>query len=95
MASAETLGQRRGVHFLRHHDPDFARAARQVSWKPTGRLTLDAPISGCAQRAAQGNSPSSHPAVRAAVAKPVRRSNAIAAKLYELGERRRSGRRVR
>jgi L-threonate 2-dehydrogenase len=66
-------------------DPEVAkRLAKQ--WEATGRHYLDAPISGGAQRAAQGELTilASGSAVAFAKARPV--LDAMAAKLYELGD---------
>ena len=66
-------------------DPEVAkRLAKQ--WEATGRHYLDAPISGGAQRAAQGELTilASGSAAAFAKARPV--LDAMAAKLYELGD---------
>jgi 3-hydroxyisobutyrate dehydrogenase len=66
-------------------DPDVARRlARQL--EPTGRLYLDAPISGGAQRAAQGELTILASGSAAAFAKARPALDAMAAKLYELGD---------
>ena len=66
-------------------DPDFARKlARQL--EPTGRHYLDAPISGGAQRAAQGELTILASGSAAAFAKARPALDAMAAKLYELGD---------
>ena len=66
-------------------DPDVARrlAARLVE---SGRLYLDAPISGGAQRAAQGELTILASGSREAFAKARPALDAMAAKLYELGD---------
>jgi 3-hydroxyisobutyrate dehydrogenase len=66
-------------------DPDVARrlAARLVE---SGRLYLDAPISGGAQRAAQGELTILASGSRDAFAKARPALDAMAAKLYELGD---------
>jgi putative dehydrogenase len=66
-------------------DPDFARRlAKQL--EPTGRHYLDAPISGGAQRAAQGELTILASGSAAAFAKARPALDAMAAKLYELGD---------
>src|SRR5246500_5013653 len=66
-------------------DPDVARRlAKQL--EPTGRHYLDAPISGGAQRAAQGELTILASGSAAAFAKARPALDAMAAKLYELGE---------
>ncbi|WP_375161260.1 L-threonate dehydrogenase [Bradyrhizobium sp. RDT46] len=66
-------------------DPDVARRlARQL--EATGRLYLDAPISGGAQRAAQGELTILASGSPAAFAKARPALDAMAAKLYELGD---------
>ena len=66
-------------------DPDVARRlARQL--EPTGRHYLDAPISGGAQRAAQGELTILASGSAAAFAKARPALDAMAAKLYELGD---------
>ena len=66
-------------------DPDIARRLAQ-QLEATGRHYLDAPISGGAQRAAQGELTilASGSAVAFATAKPA--LDAMAAKIYELGD---------
>src|ERR1700756_3891840 len=65
-------------------DPDVARRlAKQL--EPTGRHYLDAPISGGAQRAAQGELTILASGSAAAFAKARPALDAMAAKLYELG----------
>jgi putative dehydrogenase len=66
-------------------DPDVARRlAKQL--EATGRLYLDAPISGGAQRAAQGELTILASGSAAAFAKARPALDAMAAKLYELGD---------
>jgi 3-hydroxyisobutyrate dehydrogenase len=66
-------------------DPEVARRlARQL--EPTGRHYLDAPISGGAQRAAQGELTILASGSPAAFAKARPALDAMAAKLYELGD---------
>jgi putative dehydrogenase len=66
-------------------DPDVARRlAKQL--EETGRLYLDAPISGGAQRAAQGELIILASGSAAAFAKARPALDAMAAKLYELGD---------
>lgn len=66
-------------------DPEVARhLARQL--EATGRHYLDAPISGGAQRAAQGELTILASGSRAAFAKARPALDAMAAKLYELGD---------
>jgi 3-hydroxyisobutyrate dehydrogenase len=66
-------------------DPDIARRlARQ--FEPSGRHYLDAPISGGAQRAAQGELTILASGSPAAFAKARPALDAMAAKLYELGD---------
>ena len=66
-------------------DPDVARRlAKQL--EVTGRHYLDAPISGGAQRAAQGELTILASGSRAAFAKARPALDAMAAKLYELGD---------
>lgn len=66
-------------------DPDVARRlAAQL--EVTGRLYLDAPISGGAQRAAQGELTILASGSREAFAKARPALDAMAAKLYELGD---------
>jgi len=66
-------------------DPEHARRfARQL--EATGRLYLDAPISGGAQRAAQGELTILASGSKAAFARARPALDAMAAKLYELGE---------
>ncbi|MBN8978171.1 MAG: NAD-binding protein [Rhizobiales bacterium] len=66
-------------------DPDIARKlARQL--EATGRHYLDAPISGGAQRAAQGELTILASGSAAAFAKARPALDAMAAKLYELGD---------
>jgi 3-hydroxyisobutyrate dehydrogenase len=66
-------------------DPDVARRlAKQL--EPTGRHYLDAPISGGAQRAAQGELTILASGSPAAFAKARPALDAMAAKLYELGD---------
>ena len=64
-------------------DPDVARRLAQ-RLEPTGRLYLDAPISGGAQRAAEGALTILASGSPAAVARPA--LDDMAAKLYELGD---------
>ena len=82
---AETLGA--GGVFISSAtmDPDVARRlAKQL--EATGRLYLDAPISGGAQRAAQGELTILASGSAAAFAKARPALDAMAAKLYELGD---------
>jgi len=66
-------------------DPEHARRfARQL--EATGRLYLDAPISGGAQRAAKGELTILASGSKAAFARARPALDAMAAKLYELGE---------
>jgi 3-hydroxyisobutyrate dehydrogenase len=66
-------------------DPDLARRlAKQL--EATGRHYLDAPISGGAQRAAQGELTILASGSKAAFAKARPALDAMAAKLYELGD---------
>src|SRR5690349_3619720 len=66
-------------------DPDFARKlAKQL--EATGRHYLDAPISGGAQRAAQGELTVLASGSAAAFARARPALDAMAAKLYELGD---------
>lgn len=66
-------------------DPEVARRlAKQI--EATGRHYLDAPISGGAQRAAQGELTILASGSRAAFAKARPALDAMAAKLYELGD---------
>jgi putative dehydrogenase len=66
-------------------DPEVAkRLAKQ--WEATGRHYLDAPISGGAQRAAQGELTILASGSAAAFAKARPALDAMAAKLYELGD---------
>jgi L-threonate 2-dehydrogenase len=66
-------------------DPDVARRlAKQL--EPTGRHYLDAPISGGAQRAAEGELTILASGSAAAFAKARPALDAMAAKLYELGD---------
>ncbi len=74
-------------------DPDVARRlAKQL--EATGRHYLDAPISGGAQRAAQGELTILASGSPAAFAKARPALDAMAAKLYELGDAAGAGRRV-
>jgi L-threonate 2-dehydrogenase len=66
-------------------DPDLARALAG-RLEPTGRLYLDAPISGGAQRAAEGALTMLASGRPAAFAKARPALDAMAAKLYELGD---------
>src|ERR1700761_1556051 len=82
---AETLAK--GAVFVSSAtmDPDVARRlAKQL--EATGRLYLDAPISGGAQRAAQGELTILASGSAAAFAKARPALDAMAAKLYELGD---------
>src|SRR5881398_126836 len=82
---AETLGK--GAVFISSAtmDPDIARRlAKQL--EATGRHYLDAPISGGAQRAAQGELTILASGSPAAFAKARPALDAMAAKLYELGD---------
>ena len=82
---AETLGK--GAVFISSAtmDPDVARRlAKQL--EATGRHYLDAPISGGAQRAAQGELTILASGSPAAFAKARPALDAMAAKLYELGD---------
>jgi putative dehydrogenase len=82
---AETLGK--GAVFVSSAtmDPDVARRlAKQL--EATGRHYLDAPISGGAQRAAQGELTILASGSPAAFAKARPALDAMAAKLYELGD---------
>src|SRR5246127_4064495 len=82
---ADTLA--RGAVFVSSAtmDPDVARRlAKQL--EPTGRHYLDAPISGGAQRAAQGELTILASGSAAAFAKARPALDAMAAKLYELGD---------
>ena len=82
---AETLAK--GAVFVSSAtmDPEVARRlAKQL--EPTGRHYLDAPISGGAQRAAQGELTILASGSAAAFAKARPALDAMAAKLYELGE---------
>ncbi len=75
-------------------DPDVARRlAKQL--EATGRHYLDAPISGGAQRAAQGELTILASGSAAAFAKARPALDAMAAQLYELGEAAVRGRRSR
>src|SRR5256714_2567786 len=83
--AAETLGK--GGVFISSAtmDPDVARRlAKQL--EATGRHYLDAPISGGAQRAAQGELTILASGSSAAFAKARPALDAMAAKLYELGD---------
>src|ERR1700724_1927825 len=83
--AAETLPE--GAVFISSAtmDPDVARRlAKQL--EATGRLYLDAPISGGAQRAAQGELTILASGSAAAFAKARPALDAMAAKLYELGD---------
>ena len=74
-------------------DPDVARRlAKQL--EATGRHYLDAPISGGAQRAAQGELTILASGSPAAFAKARPALDAMAAKLYELGDAAGPGRRL-
>ena len=74
-------------------DPDVARRlAKQL--EASGRHYLDAPISGGAQRAAQGELTILASGSSAAFAKARPALDAMAAKLYELGDAAGAGRRV-
>ena len=66
-------------------DPEVARRLAK-QWEPTGRHYLDAPISGGAQRAAQGELAVLASGSPAAFAKARPALDAMAAKLYELGD---------
>jgi putative dehydrogenase len=66
-------------------DPDVARRLA-VELEATGRLYLDAPISGGAQRAAQGELTILASGSTAAFARARPALDAMAAKLYELGD---------
>jgi L-threonate 2-dehydrogenase len=82
---AETLAK--GAVFVSSAtmDPEVAkRLAKQL--EATGRLYLDAPISGGAQRAAQGELTILASGSSAAFAKARPALDAMAAKLYELGD---------
>ena len=82
---AETLGK--GAVFISSAtmDPDVARRlAKQL--EATGRHYLDAPISGGAQRAAQGELTILASGSPAAFSKARPALDAMAAKLYELGD---------
>src|SRR3954471_11933466 len=82
---AETLAE--GAVFISSAtmDPDVARRlAKQL--EASGRLYLDAPISGGAQRAAQGELTILASGSEAAFAKARPALDAMAAKLYELGD---------
>src|SRR5499427_8832859 len=82
---AETLAK--GAVFVSSAtmDPDVARRlAKQL--EPTGRHYLDAPISGGAQRAAQGELTILASGSAAAFARARPALDAMAAKLYELGD---------
>src|SRR5258708_3474092 len=82
---AETLGE--GAVFVSSAtmDPDVARRlAKQL--EATGRHYLDAPISGGAQRAAQGELTILASGSAAAFTKARPALDAMAAKLYELGD---------
>jgi L-threonate 2-dehydrogenase len=82
---AETL--KKGAVFISSAtmDPDVARRlAKQL--EATGRHYLDAPISGGAQRAAQGELTILASGTPAAFAKARPALDAMAAKLYELGD---------
>src|ERR1700746_971754 len=83
--AAETLAKDAVFISSATMDPDVARRLAQ-QLEATGRLYLDAPISGGAQRAAQGEltilasgSPTAYAKARPAL-------DAMAAKLYELGD---------
>jgi 3-hydroxyisobutyrate dehydrogenase len=83
--AAETLAK--GAVFVSSAtmDPDIARRlSKQL--EATGRLYLDAPISGGAQRAAQGELTILASGSEAAFAKARPVLDAMAAKLYELGD---------
>src|SRR4029453_1669382 len=81
---AETLA--RGAVFISSAtmDPDVARRLAKQLEEP-GRLYLDAPISGGAQRAAQGELTILASGSAAAFAKARPALHAMAAKLYQLG----------
>jgi L-threonate 2-dehydrogenase len=82
---AETLGKDAVFISSATMDPDVARRlARQL--EATGRHYLDAPISGGAQRAAQGELTILASGSAAAFAKARPALDAMAAKLYELGD---------
>src|ERR1700743_3088336 len=75
-------------------DPEVARRlAKQL--EATGRLYLDAPISGGAQRAAEGELTILASGSEAAFAKARPALDAMAAKLYEIGEAEGQGRGVK
>ena len=82
---AETLGQ--GAVFVSSAtmDPDVARRLAKTL-EASGRHYLDAPISGGAQRAAQGELTILASGSPAAFAKARPALDAMAAKLYELGD---------
>src|ERR1700751_5988106 len=82
---AETLGRDAGFISSATMDPDIARKlAAQL--EATGRHYLDAPISGGAQRAAQGELTILASGSPAAFAKARPALDAMAANLYELGD---------
>jgi L-threonate 2-dehydrogenase len=82
---AETLAEDAVFISSATMDPDIARRlAKQL--EPTGRHYLDAPISGGAQRATQGELTILASGSPAAFAKARPALDAMAAKLYELGD---------
>jgi L-threonate 2-dehydrogenase len=82
---AETLAKDAVLVSSATMDPEVAkRLAKQ--WEATGRHYLDAPISGGAQRAAQGELTILASGSAAAFAKARPALDAMAAKLYELGD---------
>src|SRR6059058_3797964 len=82
---AETLAKDAGFISSATMDPDVARRLAK-QFEATGRHYLDAPISGGAQRAAQGELTVLASGSPAAFAKARPALDAMAAKLYELGD---------
>src|SRR3954451_841782 len=82
---AETLAKGAGFISSATMDPDVARRLAK-HLEASGRLYLDAPISGGAQRAAQGELTILASGCAAAFAKARPALDAMAAKLYELGD---------
>jgi L-threonate 2-dehydrogenase len=83
--AAETLAKDAVFISSATMDPDVARRLAQ-QLEATGRLYLDAPISGGAQRAAQGELTILASGSPAAFARARPALDAMAAKLYELGD---------
>ena len=79
-------GQGRRVHLLRHHGPGCRAAAGASSWRRPGGIISMRRSRGGAQRAAQGELTILASGSPAAFAKARPALDAMAAKLYELGD---------